>query len=299
MAESVIPVDLRNPGQVFACLGLLELADSLIGDTEAGFDFGTDSRGATYRIRSQGPNNPVDIVLGFLATSEPRAVAPPRWRPKKIPETTKALEKLEEEIAKQRESSTYPCSAPDTSAAMPIELIGKCGHRFMLSHYADGSKRNPFKLYAGNRSALSIATRMLQSVADIWNSQRNELTKNPLDLLTPMGGSFNFDPRGAWTAVDVGYSPDAHNHMVTASPVVEMLAACGLEHTRPVEYETRKIRYAAWSASLPPILARVALAAGAIPGISTRSFRSELAMSGKNKIVTFAVEEVTNDQDTH
>ncbi len=34
MAESSIPVDLFNPGQVFACLGFLEAADVLCGDAD-------------------------------------------------------------------------------------------------------------------------------------------------------------------------------------------------------------------------------------------------------------------------
>ena len=32
MAEERIPVDLTNPGHVFACLGFLEAADVLLGD---------------------------------------------------------------------------------------------------------------------------------------------------------------------------------------------------------------------------------------------------------------------------
>lgn len=31
MGQAIIPVDLRNPGQVFACLGFLEAADVLCG----------------------------------------------------------------------------------------------------------------------------------------------------------------------------------------------------------------------------------------------------------------------------
>ncbi len=34
MAEATIPVDLRNPGQVFACLGLMEAAEVLLGPAE-------------------------------------------------------------------------------------------------------------------------------------------------------------------------------------------------------------------------------------------------------------------------
>ena len=74
-----------------------------------------------------------------------------------------------------------------------------------------------------------------------------------------MGGSFNFDARGAWTAIDVGYSPNDQKHQVTASPVVEFLAAWGLENARPFEFGTRKVRYAAWGMPLSPMLARAAL----------------------------------------
>jgi CRISPR-associated protein Csx14 len=43
MAEHTIPVDLLNPGQVFACLGFLEAADVLLGDAEGGFDWWSDT----------------------------------------------------------------------------------------------------------------------------------------------------------------------------------------------------------------------------------------------------------------
>ena len=38
VAEAEIPVDLFNPGQVFACLGFLEAADILVGDAEGGLE---------------------------------------------------------------------------------------------------------------------------------------------------------------------------------------------------------------------------------------------------------------------
>ena len=57
-----------------------------------------------------------------------------------------------------------------------------------------------------------------------------------------------------------------------------------------MEYETRKARYAVWSGRLPPALARVAFQGG-IPSLSQRQFFFELALSGKNKIITFAQQE--------
>jgi CRISPR-associated protein Csx14 len=105
-----------------------------------------------------------------------------------------------------------------------------------------------------------------------------------------MGGSFNFDPRGAWTAIDAGYSPNTQKDGIAASPVVEILAAIGLEHARPDEYETRKVRYATWHSPLPPMLARAALS-GADLKVLMRRFTFELDLSGKNKVTTFAQEE--------
>ena len=35
-------------------------------------------------------------------------------------------------------------------------------------------------------------------IAALWAEQRDELIAKPFDVLTLMGGSFNFDPRGAW-----------------------------------------------------------------------------------------------------
>ena len=106
-----------------------------------------------------------------------------------------------------------------------------------------------------------------------------------------MGGSFNFDPRGAWTAIDAGYSPNQHKHAIEASPVVEFLAAWGLEHARPVEFGLRQVRYAAWGASRAahPGARRTRVASSR--RIPLKRFRFELYLSGKNKVVTFAQED--------
>ena len=53
MGAASIPVDLFNPGQVFACLGFLEAADILLGDAEGGFDW-LDAGNATFVLRAGG-----------------------------------------------------------------------------------------------------------------------------------------------------------------------------------------------------------------------------------------------------
>jgi CRISPR-associated protein Csb3 len=193
--------------------------------------------------------------------------------------------------------------------ALPIRFGGGNRPIVELGHWADGSDRNSFKLYAGNRSAEGIARAMLlgvrekpkkkQAIGDIkskgvrqlWEERRDDLIVRPFDVLTPMGGSFNFDPRGAWTAIDAGYSLNDQGHQVESSPVVEFLAAWGLEHARPDEFETRTVRYAVWGVPLAPMLARVALC-GSIGTAPRQMFVFRLDMSGKNKVVTFAEREI-------
>ncbi|MYD70729.1 MAG: hypothetical protein F4W89_08305 [Acidobacteria bacterium] len=305
-----IPVDLLNPGQVFACLGFLEAADILLGGAAGGFDW-KDSEPSQradtrFRLQAAGDRSPFARVLEFLARAETRAVAPADWRPKKAPKTVAEKAKLE----RQEASETFPGPCPDTNAALPIRLFEQDGGSVVLSHWADESSRSKFKLYAGNRSALDIADAMLgrrdqlrerrsrgklrgpvaRGVAQLWRERKSELVEQPFSVLTPLGGSFNLDPRGGWTALDAGYSPNDHHHRVEGSPVLEVLAAWGLEHARPDEFGTRRVLYAAWQGTMPPILARAAIS-GKLDTLPQRRFSFKLKMTGKNKIVTFAREE--------
>ncbi len=285
MGEFSIPVDLFNPGQVFACLGFLEAADVLCGDAEGGFDWSNESD-VKFCLRTAGNKNPFATVLAFLTEAEFEA---------EVPEGRCSNEKeLGQELRKRRKSSVFPSALPDKDSALPVRITGNNKKQIVLGHWADGSGRNKFKLYAGNRSAFSIATVMQKSLLELWKEGQDELVIRPFDITTSMSGSFNFDPRGAWTTIDAGYSPNRQGHRVEASPVVEILAAWGLENARPDEFETRKVRYAAWGLVLPPMLARVAFIGG-VAVVPMKRFRFELYMSGKNKIVTFAEQEVDYD----
>lgn len=313
MIEASIPVDLFNPGQVFASLGFLEAAEALLGDAEGGFDW-TDDSYVRFRLSAAGKENPFVVVLKFLAEALVRRCAPIGYTDpppkKKASATEKEGDETDDEEGSAPEDLRLSELFPDRKGdrmALPIRLE-RDDRVIELGHWADGSGRNDFKLYAGNRSAYSIACAMLrgtrekprkkQAVGDtktqgidaLWKTGSDDLTAGPFGVLTAMGGSFNFDPRGGWTALDAGYSPNQQKHGIAASPVVEILAAWGLENARPDEYETRQVRYGAWSGLMPPILARPLLA-GANAAVPVRRFRFVLDLSGKNKVVTFAQEE--------
>ena len=300
MAEHSIPVDLFNPGQVFACLGFLEAADVLCGEAQGCFHDWDNNSVARFHLSTEGNENPFEAVLGFLATeAEIRRVAPRGYvdpPPKK--KKSASSETNDEDGAVSETKTANPLEGTETFMArkadkmtLPIRFGGGNRPVIELDHWADGSGRETFKLYSGNRSADKIASDMLKRIKQLFDEDRNSLISDPFRV-TPMGGSFNFDPRGAWTAIDAGYSPNTQNHTVTASPVVEFLAAWGLQDTRPLMSGNRgrEVRYAVWKEMLPPMLARAA-SIGTIPGLTIKCFRFTLALSGKNKIVTFAKQE--------
>jgi CRISPR-associated protein Csx14 len=286
------------------------VADALLSDAEGGFDW-RDATIVRFRLKAEGDDNPFAVVLHYLSKAEVRCVAPSGYTeaPKRMQDASKEKRDENDEPAgdETRLSDVYPAREGDP-LALPICLEVNNRPALDVSHWADGSSRKDFKLYTGNRSAFGNARAMLSRTRDkpkrnqskgelktlglsaLWTEQRSTLQARPFDVLTPVGGSFNFDPRGAWTALDAGYSPNDHKYGVAASPVVEILAAIGMEHARPDEYERRKIRYAVWSDLVPPILAR-AIIGGTRVAVPIRRFRFGLALSGKNKVVTFAQEE--------
>lgn len=319
MAESKIPVDLFNPGQVFACLGFMELANVLLGDAEAGFDW-SDPTQSRFHLSAAGDEAPVRSVLEFLVEATVDRVVPVGYvEPPKKKAKGEDDDRDDDEAGTDegtadvaatgqlKYSDVFPAKEAD-ALSLPVQLSAQDKPSVEASHWADGSTRNTFKLYSGNRSAERIARTMLGGVREkpkknqtqgdlkykgikhLWSERQDDLVAKPFDVLTPLGGSFNFDPRGAWTALDAGYSPNTQKHGVAASPLVHLLAACGLEHTRPVEFGVRQVRYCVWNGLLPINLARVAFQGG-ISSLSTKRFRFELALSGKNKIVTFAQQE--------
>lgn len=296
-----ISVDLFNPGQVFACLGFLEVADVLLGDAVGGFDWRDDAN-VRFRLRATGTGDPFEEVLDFLAQADVKELEPVGW-PGDPGGRIEAVDCFPSRMGRhQNDKGDY------TRNAFPVRLsTGKA--TIDLTHWSDGSSRADFKLYSGNRSAADIAGDMLDGTRKkpkkgksdgevqtlgfrtMWLRDKSGLLRDPLHALTSVGGSFNFDARRSWTGIDAGYSPNDQDHGVESSPGLEVLAALGLEHARPHEYGIRQVRYGAWGIELPPMLARPALA-GPPLAVPMKRFQFALDLSGKNKVVTFAQEEM-------
>lgn len=300
MADASIPVDLHNPGQVFACLGFLEAAEILHGNAEGGFDWSEPTE-VSFVLCANSERNPIEAVLSRIVTAELTELLPTDWPGKLLDNAIEADEfpspMVEHYVKQDKKWST---------TKLPLVFTVDDGTSFRMSHWTDGSSRAPFKLYSGNRSACSIARGMLfgksdnsaNGVKQLVANDIESLTEDPFNQTCPIGGSFNFDPRGGWTQIDAGFSINRHDHInVVSSPVVEILAAIGLEHSRPGTVEAKDEtkselqRYAAWNGLIPLTLARAAIS-GANVGIPARCFRYRFAASGKNKVNTFSTEEI-------
>lgn len=301
MAESSIPVDLYNPGQVFACLGLLELADQLIGDAQGAFDW-SDEANVSFKLKASTDVNPVAAVLKELAEATIVEIEPVGW-PGESSITAESSEVFPSPIAHHKDNEG---DYKRTKLPIALQFAPPSSGSLEIQHWSDDSSRPEFKLYAGNRSGFSIAGDMMrgkwgkptkkgisklsnQGLTQLWNADPAGLAQAPFHVLVPMAGSFNMDARGAWSPIDAGYSPDKQGHALVASSVVEILAVVGLEHYRPIEQERNVFMQCVWSDWLHPELARVALQ-GRLGCFQHRTFEFALRYSGKNKIVSFSQE---------
>jgi len=294
MVEASIPVDLRNPGQVFACMGLVEAADVLLGGAEGIFDW-TDPSVVRFHARARGEVSPIERTLRFLDEASAVAVAPegsasiPGWVDSWGPRPLTAPR-----------DRGYPFPDP-TSPATLVCVLHDGTNSIEIDHWGDATERDNVKFWAGAGgypgSALTRdALRLVQG---------NAVTHlaDPFAFSAPQSSSFRLDWRRDYIPIDLGFSLNKHGDVHPVGfPIVELLAAIGLTHARPRRPERRdKLVYEYAVAGraevgltwLPPILLRAVLGAAETP-FPTRRFRMLLDWPGKKdqaRAITTVTEE--------
>lgn len=286
MAEATIPVDLFNPGQVFACLGFLEAADLLLGNAEGGFDWG-DNTQPMFRLRAQGDADPVDATLDFLATASVQALAP----------QGSALQTESWKVTTIRlpSEAPFPIPLPDSPATLPALLIVESDDsttRMVIDYWGDSSRktrRDNAKFWAGGGGYPGAA--LARDALDSIRNQSREAASNPFSLCVEQTSSFRFDWRRDYIPLEIGFSLNSHsgNRFATKGfPLVEMLAAIGLTNARPMRLsplDPLAFRYAViGSNSTPtyfdPVFLRAALGGSKLP-FPQRCFNMFLGWPGK------------------
>jgi len=243
-----VAVDPTNPGQFFACCGLLELADRLWPGAEGWFAEG----GREFRLACDGSTAEkfIDALMASKIVTTMTSIQ------------TERLSKLSAMTAKERAKTQ---GLDDERKAlsklrreMPLILSGEFKLRldWFTDNRAGGSR---FKTWAGQQSVLDIAVAMKDAIsAPVFRSRPSEEWYTY--SVAKCGLPFNLDSDigGQGGALDIGFSFDplagnaATRIETTARPFLELMAFVGLQRfrPRPIERENRFL-YCAWNRPLP------------------------------------------------
>lgn len=253
MAQDSIPVDLSNPGQVFACLGVLELADVLLGNAEGAFSWEMNEM---FIVSARGSARPIEAVLTFLRGAEVRWLSPR--------ENLKERDGGFTEVIPSESTSPTPKS-PDLPGVVR-GTYGTAVHKFAFGFWADGSGRfaTTFKKSTFRNSSHVRLSNALDAL------RRLDLIRASEDPLNQSGRTeslFRLDPRGNVDPIHGGFSPDTARKggfdvRVATYPLCELLAIFGLQNARPERLDARHFAYTVWDLKLPPMLARAAIGGG-------------------------------------
>ena len=290
MAEASVPVDLANPGQVFACLGFLEAAEALLGGARGGFDW-RNAADVRFRLGARGGDDPVVRVLRFLDEATVTSLAPagsPHGTGKWKIETTKD------------DTGAFPFrdSGPDV---LPARLSDGAGEDIAIDHWGDQgqARRDRVKFWAGAGGYPGAG--LARDALDLIRGRAADHAHDPFSLSAEQSSSFRFDWRRDYVPIDAGFSPNAHGEVVMRGyPVVELLAAIGLTNARPIRHERLKYRYGvaglAGDDLYDPIFLRAALGSEKVPvpGMPFRLFAMRLdwpGQEGQARCITDVTEE--------
>jgi CRISPR-associated protein Csx14 len=253
-----VNVDLTNPGQFFACCGLLELADRLWPRAEVVGAFSVPRfQQSRFGVFANTVFNSSDIVNKLLKCAR-KAVDP--YRP-------------------IMGSNGKPVA--DANKTKPVMFAEPVSLR--LSWWLDElqGKQNGFKLWGAHLTSEGLITDMTNGIT------ADGITDSTvLESRVGMTGRIGLDTRSSWNTLDEGFSPNDQTLPVDTYPLTELLGAIGLETFKPLPLDGGYV-YCCWPTPLPVIVAR-AVTSGSARIQRTSSYRFEIGARGKFKFFTKA-----------
>lgn len=302
MAEVLVPVDLFNPGQVFASIGLLEAAETLLGHAQAAFDW-RDKSNTCFRLRAAGDQDPVATVISFLGQAEVKSLAPSN--------SELRTERWSVPTHHLTADEPFPFPMPASPATLPALLECPSGSqlestRLMITYWGDdrwstGRDNAKFWAGAGGYPGAALARDALRLV----RSRVSKSCADPFNLSAEESSSFRFDWRRDYVPIDTGFSLNSHakgEFSMVGFPLVEILAAIGLTNARPERIDTLEYRYGVLGVLddlFDPPLIRASLGGPRLP-FPQRTFRMRLGWPGKEnqaRCITTVTEEIIDDRD--
>lgn len=290
MGKASIPVDLANPGQVFACLGFVEAADALLGEVWGGFDWRHD---VWFRLESTGDANPVERVLRFLEEAEVVSLAPPG--------SDNHTEKWDIDTVSAR-SRAFPFGDPRSPATLPARLQDPVGKSIVIDYWGEETqrtRRDNVKFWAGSGGYPGVG--LVRDALNLVRGRTADHVSDPFSLAAEQGSSFRFDWRRDYVPIDSGFSPNAHDGVTMQGyPIVELMAAIGVTHARPLRRDKLNYSYGVAGVSdtdlYDPMFLRATLGSlhPLLPGMPFRRFSMHLnwpGQEGQARCITNVIEE--------
>jgi len=260
-----INVDVTNPGQFFACCGLLELADRLWPGAEGWFEvanhsfclhFFTEHAIETPHILLQRliKCNVTNTMTTAQVHRRDELTTLLQEARKKVKEAgDKPTVELEKRLKKLKDEKNVLDGLWREEPIMfhsPFNLQVD----WFLDKYSGGGK---FKTWAGQQSVIDITLAMHKSISNgKWHDLGCEKwLKHPSDdSSVPFNFDANLGPQSS--SLDVGYSLDALGIHACTRPLIELGAFVGLQRFRPLQIGNKNLyRYRVWC---QPLTVRVA-----------------------------------------
>jgi hypothetical protein len=270
-----INVDVTNPGQFFACCGLLELADRLWPGAEGWFT----EKNTSFAVSSPCSVGSFSELIEKLSKTGLEGQLSPELKDER-----KRLENKKHRL--KREKKTLPKHEERRRKELGTLLREgslRIGGPFNLhlDWWQNDDDSNP-KTWAGSQQVLRIAQAALQDTVCAFKSD------NPFDfcrVMRPFGDKgkeltpstskrgkkkakkdkvepFYFDSRHGANALplDIGFSPNKLGMESKAFPAVELLCLIGLQRCRPKPTHTPLVfEYFPWPMPLPISVAPAAV----------------------------------------
>lgn len=303
MAESSIPVDLLNPGQVFACLGFMEAAEVLLGDVRGGFDW-RDEANIRFRVDAASEHKPIESVLRFLAEAEVLSRSA-----RELGLDTDGWNIETEQFGSDKPLPFPPPASPATLTAVLRATDPQSdfsGKSIEISHWGDSRRetgRDNVKFWAGAAGYPGAA--LARDSLDLVRDCVADSADDPFNVSAEQSSSFRLDWRRDYIPIDIGFSLNAHSgprFKTVGYPIVELLAAIGLSNARPHFIDKLHYRYGVLGTGrnsdlFDPFFLRASLGACELP-FPLRTFQMNLGWPGKegqSRCITTVYEETLNE----
>lgn len=259
-----------NPGQFFACCGLLELADRLWPGAEGYFE------APFFCISCEGT---LLELLSILIMDPPTEI-------RRVESTGLDVKPIIAPLA----------LSFDGGATTAITLDGWMKVQ-SIKGVPSVIANPPWNFWSGQQTSHSIWLGLREELAGQLKQLQDTDLEDLFNLCSFQKGRFGFDPGPAWNALDVGFSPNEQGLQVASSAAVELLAAVGLQRFRPaMGRERNTFDYLTWDTPLSPSVAAAAMC-GELVDLSAVRFRASVVSRGQYAALDYSFPVRTGNSD--